>query len=61
MMSDVFPYPARSIPTGFKIVPRIALSPDSGTGATLVSVSGSGFRGGFGFAPVRHFRLHLRH
>ncbi|MGA8903774.1 MAG: hypothetical protein WB661_02060, partial [Candidatus Bathyarchaeia archaeon] len=35
---------------GFKIVPRIALSPNSGPGGTMVSVTGSGFAGGFGLS-----------
>ena len=35
---------------GFKIVPRIALSPNSGPGGTQVTVTGSGFAGGFGVA-----------
>lgn len=34
----------------FTIVPRIALSPDSGPGGTQVTVTGSGFKGGFGVA-----------
>lgn len=37
-----------SVPPGFKIVPRIALSPNSGPGGTQVTVTGSGFAGGFG-------------